>query len=155
MPAKPIPDGYAAVTPYLIVDGAARAIEFYKTAFGAAERMRLDAPGGRIGHAELTVGGSVVMLADEHPEIGAIGPLTVGGSPVGLMVYLADVDAAVERAVGAGAKLVSPAENKFYGDRMATIEDPFGHKWYLSTHIEDVPPEEIACRAAAMHGGPA
>jgi PhnB protein len=155
MPAKPIPDGYAAVTPYLIVDGAARAIEFYKTAFGAAERMRLDAPGGRIGHAELTIGGSVVMLADEHPEIGAIGPLTVGGSPVGLMVYLADVDAAVERAVGASAKLVSPAENKFYGDRMATIEDPFGHKWYLSTHIEDVPPEEIACRAAAMHGGPA
>src|SRR6187200_1410533 len=133
MPVKPIPEGYHAVQPYLIVDGAARAIDFYKGAFGAAEQMRLDAPGGRIGHAELTIGGSVIMLADEHPEIGAVGPRTVGGSPVGIMVYLPDVDAAVERAVAAGAKLVSPAESKFYGDRMATIEDPFGHKWYLST----------------------
>ena len=128
-------------------------IEFYKNVLGAEERMRLDAPGGRIGHAELTIGGSVIMLADEHPEIGAVGPRTVGGSPVGIMVYLPDVDAAVERAVAAGAKLVSPAESKFYGDRMATIEDPFGHKWYLSTHVEDVPPDEIARRAAAMHGG--
>ena len=153
MPVKPIPDGYQAVQPYLIVDGAARAIEFYTTVLGAAERMRFDAPGGRIGHAELTVGGSVIMLADEHPEIGAVGPRTVGGSPVGLMVYLPDVDAAVERALAAGAKLVTPAEDKFYGDRTATIEDPFGHKWYLSTHVEDVPPEEIARRAAALHGG--
>lgn len=152
MPVKPIPDGYQAVQPYLIVDGAARAIDFYKTAFGAAERLRLDAPGGRIGHAEMAIGGSVIMLADEHPEIGAVGPRTVGGTPVGIMVYLPDVDASVERAVAAGAKLLSPAEDKFYGDRMATIEDPFGHKWYLSTHIEDVPPDEIARRAAAMHG---
>jgi len=152
MPVKPIPDGYQAVQPYLIVDPAAKAIEFYKNVLGAEERMRLDAPGGRIGHAELTIGGSVIMLADEHPEIGAVGPRTVGGSPVGIMVYLPDVDAAVERAVAAGAKLVSPAESKFYGDRMATIEDPFGHKWYLSTHVEDVPPDEIARRAAALHG---
>ena len=152
MPVKPIPDGYNAVMPYLIVDSATKAIEFYKTVLGATERMRLDAPGGRIGHAELAIGGSVLMLADEHPEIGALGPRSVGGTPVGVMVYLPDVDAAVERAVAAGGKLVSPAEDKFYGDRMATIEDPFGHKWYLSTHVEDVPPDEIARRAAAMHG---
>jgi PhnB protein len=152
MPVKPIPDGYNAVTPYLIVDGAAKAIEFYKTVLGATERMRMDAPGGLIGHAELTVGGAVIMLADEHPEMGAVGPRTVGGTPVGIMVYLPDVDAAVQRAAAAGAKVVSPAENKFYGDRMATIEDPFGHKWYLSTHVEDVPPDELARRAAALYG---
>ena len=152
MPVKPIPDGYNAVMPYLIVNGAAQAIDFYKRVLGATERMRMDAPGGRVGHAELSIGGSVIMLADEHPEMGAIGPRTVGGTPVGVMVYLPDVDAAVQRAVAAGAKVVSPAEDKFYGDRMATIEDPFGHKWYLSTHVEDVPPDEIARRAAAMHG---
>lgn len=155
MPVKPIPDGYQAVQPYLIVDGAAKAIEFYKTVLGAAERLRLDAPGDKVGHAELTIGGSVIMLADEHPEIGAVGPRTVGGSPVGIMVYLPDVDAAVERAVAGGAKLASPVENKFYGDRTATIEDPFGHKWYLATHVEDVSPDEMARRAAAMHAGPA
>jgi len=154
MPVKAIPDGYQAVRPYLIVDGAAAAIEFYKTVLGAVERYRLGAPGGRIGHAELTLGGSVIMLADEHPEIGAVGPRTVGGTPVGLMVYLPDVDAAIDRAVAAGARPVSPAENKFYGDRMATIEDPFGHRWHLSTHVEDVPPEEIARRAAALRGKP-
>ena len=153
MPAvKPIPDGYRAVTPYLIVANAGAAIEFCKAAFGASERMRLAAPGGKIGHAELEIGDSVIMLADEHPEFGALGPRTVGGTPVGIMVYLRDVDASVDRALGAGAKLLSPIENKFYGDRMATIEDPFGHKWHVSTHVEDVPPEEIARRAAAMHG---
>jgi PhnB protein len=155
MPVKPIPDGYQAVQPYLIVDGAAKAIAFYKNVLGAAERLRMEASGGRVGHAELTIGGSVVMLADEHPEIGVVGPRTVGGSPVGVMVYLPDVDAAVERALAAGARVVSPAEKKFYGDRQATIEDPFGHKWYLSTHVEDVPPDEIARRAAALHGAPA
>jgi PhnB protein len=153
MPVKAIPDGYHAVMPYLIVDDAAKAIEFYKTVLGATERMRMDAPGDKIGHAELTVGGSVIMLADEHPEMGAVGPRTVGGTPVGIMVYLPDVDAAVARALAAGAKLVSPAENKFYGDRTASIEDPFGHKWYLSTRVEDVPPDEMARRAAALHGG--
>src|SRR5688572_11995233 len=155
MPVKPIPDGYGAVMPYLIVDGAAKAIEFYKTVLGATERMRMEAPGDKIGHAELTVGDSVIMLADEHPEIGAVGPRTVGGSPVGIMVYLPDVDAVVARAVAGGGKLVSPPENKFYGDRSATIEDPFGHKWYLSTHVEDVTPDEMARRATAMPGGPA
>lgn len=155
MPVKPIPDGYDTVTPYLIVDGAAKAIEFYKTVLGAAERLRLGELGGRVGHAELEIGGSVIMLADENPEIGAVGPRTVGGTPVGIMVYLPDVDAAVQRAAAAGARVVSPPENKFYGDRMAMIEDPFGHKWYLSTHVEDVPPDEIARRAAAMHGGAA
>jgi PhnB protein len=108
-----------------------------------------------VGHAELAIGGAVIMLADEHPEMGALGPHSVGGSPVGIHLYLADVDATIERAVGGGAKLTSPVENKFYGDRMGTIEDPFGHKWYVTTHIEDVSPEEIARRADAMHGGSA
>ena len=155
MPVKPIPDGYNAVTPYLIVDGAAKAIEFYKTVLGAAERLRMDGPGGKVGHAELTVGGSVIMLADEHPEMGAIGPRAVGGSPVGLHLYVADVDAVTARAAAAGGTVRHPPEDKFYGDRSSTIEDPFGHKWYLSTHVEDVPPDEIARRAAAMHGGAA
>src|SRR5712691_2020556 len=146
---KPIPDGYSSITPYLIVAGAEKAIDFYKHAFGAIERYRLGGPDGRVGHAELTIGGSVIMLADEHPAMGALSPRTVGGTPV---VYLPDVDASVDRAVGAGAKLLNPIETKFYGDRMATIEDPFGHKWYVSTHFEDVPPEEIARRATAMHG---
>jgi PhnB protein len=147
---KPIPDGYASITPYLIVDGAAKAIDFYRHAFGATERFRMGGADGRVGHAELTIGGSVVMLADEHPAIGALGPRTIGGSPVGIHLYLDDVDAAVDRAVSGGAKLINPVENKFYGDRMGTIEDPFGHRWYVTTHIEDVPHDEIARRAAAM-----
>src|SRR5712691_4483892 len=149
---KPIPDGYSSVTPYLIVDGAAKAIDFYRHAFGAIERYRLGGPDGRVGHAELTIGGSVIMLADEHPEMGALGPRSVGGSPVGIHLYLEDVDAAIDRAVATGAKLINPVENKFYGDRMGTIEDPFGHRWYVTTHIEDVPHDEIARRAAALHG---
>jgi PhnB protein len=153
MPVKPIPDGYSSLTPYLIVNGAARAIDFYKTAFAATERMRLGAPGGKVGHAELSIGNSVVMLADEHPEMGALAPSSVGGTPIGLHLYVDDVDAVVARAIAAGAKPVHPVENKFYGDRLGTIEDPFGHKWYVSTHIEDVPPDEIARRAAALHGG--
>jgi PhnB protein len=150
---KPIPDGYHAITPYLIVDGAAAAIEFYKAAFGATERFRLDAPGGRIGHAELAIGDSIIMLADEHPEMGARGPRTVGGSPVGIHVYLADVDAAAKRAVAGGGKLTRPVADQFYGDRLGTLEDPFGHIWHISTHIEDVSPEEIGRRAAAMAHG--
>ncbi|HXC26962.1 MAG TPA: VOC family protein [Stellaceae bacterium] len=146
---KPIPDGYHSITPYLIVDGAAKAIEFYKTVFGAKERMRLGGPDGKVGHAELEIGGSVVMLADEHPDWGALAPPTVGGTPVGLLLYLDDVD-----AVAAGATLEHPVENKFYGDRQGTIVDPFGHRWHVSTHVEDVSPEEIGRRAAAMgHGG--
>ena len=151
--AKPIPDGYRSLTPYLIVDGASRAIEVYKAVFGATERMRLGAPGGRVGHAELEIGDSLIMLADEHPEIGARGPGAYGGSPVGLHVYVADADAVARKAAAAGAKLVSPLEDKFYGDRSGTIEDPFGHRWYVSTHIEDVPPDEIDRRVAAMAKG--
>jgi len=150
---KPIPEGYRSLTPYLIVDGASRAIEFYKAVFGATERMRLGAPGGRVGHAELEIGDSLIMLADEHPEIGARGPGAYGGSPVGLHVYVADADAVARKAAAAGAKLVSPLEDKFYGDRSGTIEDPFGHRWYVSTHIEDVPPDEIDRRVAAMAKG--
>ncbi|MBV9964248.1 MAG: VOC family protein [Alphaproteobacteria bacterium] len=150
---KPVPDGYPSLIPYLIVRDGAAAIEFYRKVFGAKLRMKLDGPGGRVGHAELEIGDSVVMLADEHPEIGARGPAASGESPVGLHLYLPDVDAVIARAVAAGARLVHPAENKFYGDRMGTIEDPFGHKWYVTTHVEDVPHDEIARRAAALARG--
>jgi PhnB protein len=146
---KPIPDGYHSVTPYLYIDGAARAIDFYKLAFGAVEVMRLEAPGGKIGHAEIKIGDSHVMLADEFPDMGARGPHTIGGTAVGLMVYLPDVDVVVDRAVKAGATLERPVENKFYGDRTGGIVDPFGHRWYIATHVEDVPPEEMEKRAAA------
>jgi len=147
---QPIPEGYHSLTPYLIVAGAARAIEFYKSVFGATERMRLGGPDGKIGHAELAIGDSVIMLADEHPEMGARGPRSIGGSPVGIHVYLPDVDAAAARAVAGGAKLTRPVENQFYGDRLGTLEDPFGHIWHISTHIENVSPEEIGRRAAAL-----
>jgi PhnB protein len=150
MPAvKPIPDGYRAVTPYLIIDGAAAAIAFYQRAFGAGERMRHVAPDGRIGHAELVIGDCVIMLADEHPEIGALGPRSVGGTPVGIHLYVEDVDAVAARAVAAGATVIDPVADKFYGERMGTIADPFGHRWYIATHIEDVSPAEIARRAEA------
>ena len=149
---KPIPDGYSSLTPYLIVSDGNAAMRFYKDAFGATERMCLDAPGGKIGHAELTIGDSVIMLADEYPEMGALSPATIGGTPIGLHLYVTDVDTVTSRAVAAGGKLLHPPENKFYGDRNSTIEDPFGHRWYLSTHVEDVSPDEIARRAAAMHG---
>ena len=147
---KSVPEGYPSLSPYLIVRDGAAAIDFYQKVFGATLRMKLDAPGGRIGHAELEIGNGLVMLADEHPEIGARGPRAFGGSPVGLHLYIEDVDAVVARAVAAGATLVHPVEDKFYGDRMGTIEDPFGHRWYVTTHIEDVSPEEIGRRAAAM-----
>jgi PhnB protein len=150
---KPIPEGYGAVTPYLIVDGAARAIEFYKQAFGAEETFRMEAPGGRVGHAEIKIGDSHVMLADEHPEMGARGPRTIGGSPISLVLYVEDVDATVGRAVEAGAKLTRPVANQFYGDRTGGVEDPFGHAWYVATHVEDVSEEEMKKRAAAAHGG--
>jgi PhnB protein len=148
--AKPIPDGYHRLTPYLIVDGAAKALEFYTRVFGASERMRMPGPGGRLGHAEISIGDSVIMLADEHPEMGARGPRALGGSPVSLVLYVEDVDATVKTAVAAGARVLRPVEDKFYGDRSGTIEDPFGHHWHVSTHQEDVPPEEMARRAAAM-----
>ena len=150
---KPIPAGYHSATPYLIVDGAAKALDFYKRVFGARERMRMPAPGGKVGHAEISIGDSVIMLADEHPAMGTRGPRAFGGSPVSVLLYVKDVDATVQSAVGSGAKLLQPVGDKFYGDRSGTIEDPFGHHWHVSTHIEDVPPAEMKRRAAAATKG--
>ena len=150
---KPIPDEYPQVTPYLIVDGANAAIEFYTEVFGTTERGRLPGPDGKIGHAELQLGSSLIMLADEMPQMGILGPRSVGGSPVTISVYVEDVDAVYERAVKAGAKALRPVEDQFYGDRSGQFEDPFGHRWSVATHIEDVPPEEMSRRAAEMGGG--
>jgi PhnB protein len=150
---KPIPDGYPAVMPYLLIDGASAAIDFYQQVFGAGERMRMAEPNGKVGHAELTIGDSVIMLADEHPEMGIRGPKTVGGTPVTICVYVDDVDATFNQAVQSGATVLQPVENKFYGDRSGQIEDPFGHRWSISTHVEDVSPEEMGKRAAAAGGG--
>ena len=149
---KYIPEGYHTATPYLIVNGGARAIEFYKQAFGAAEVMRIGAPGGKVGHAEIKIGDSHIMLADEHPEMDARSPQAIGGTPVGLMLYLQDCDSVVAKAVSLGAKMVKPVQDQFYGDRSGTILDPFGHKWTIATHQEDVSPEEMKKRAAAMFG---
>jgi PhnB protein len=148
--AKPIPNGFHSLTPYLCVSDAARAIEFYGQAFGATLMMRLADPSGRVGHAELKVGDSVIMLADEHPEYGVRSPQAFGGSPVSLHLYVEDVDAVVARAVAAGAKVVHPVADKFYGDRSGRVEDPFGHVWDIGTHKEDVSPDEVERRYAAM-----
>jgi PhnB protein len=150
---KAIPEGYATLTPYLVVNDAARAIEFYRQALGATEAFRMAEPSGRIGHAELRLGDSVLMLADEFPDVGARSPRTIGGTPVSLLLYTEDVDAVVGRAVAHGATLVRPIQNQFYGDRTGTIVDPFGHQWTIATHVEDVAPEELAARAAAAHQG--
>jgi PhnB protein len=147
---KPIPEGYHTVTPYLILSGAGDAIAFYKKALGAEEVLRLADPGGKVHHAEISIGDSRVMLADEHPEIQALSPRTVGGSPVSIHLYVEDVDRAVERAVAAGAKLVRPVADQFYGDRVGGIEDPFGYRWFIATHKEDLTIEEIRRRAAAQ-----
>ena len=152
MSVKPIPDEYRGATPYLCCRDAARAIEFYKQAFGASELMRIAQPDGRIGHAEFRIGEAVVMLADEFPEMGVRSPQTIGGSPVSIHVYVEDVDAIAKRAVAAGAKLVRPVEDQFYGDRNCKLEDPFGHVWMISTHKEDVAPEEMKKRAAKLYG---
>jgi PhnB protein len=149
---KPIPEGYHTVTPYLIFDGAGGAIEFYKRALGASEVMRLDDATGRIHHAEMQIGNSRIMLADEHPEIQALSPKAIGGSPVTMHVYVEDVDGAIDRAVKAGAKLIRPVADQFYGDRIGGIEDPFGYRWFIATHKEDVPIDEIRRRAAAQRG---
>ena len=150
---KPIPDGYPQVTPYLCIDGASAAIEFYGEVFAAAERVRMPAPGGKVGHAELQIGDSVVMLSDEFPETGARSPKAIGGTPVTMSVYVEDVDAVFDRALQRGATAVSPVQDQFYGDRSGLFEDPFGHRWNVATHIEDVPPEEMARRAAEAMGG--
>ena len=150
MAVKPVPDGYHTATPYLYVKGGVKALDFYKKAFGATELMRMEGPGGSIGHAEIKIGDSPIMLADESPEMGARSPESYGGSAVGLMLYVPDVDETVKRAVGAGAKLDRAVEDKFYGDRMGSIIDPFGHIWYIATHVEDVSPDEMKRRAEAM-----
>ena len=147
---KAIPEGYHTVTPYLILSGAGDAIAFYKKALGAEEVMRMADPGGTIHHAEIEIGDSRIMLADEHPEIQALSPKTVGGSPVSIHLYVADVDGAVERAVAAGAKLIRPVADQFYGDRVGGIEDPFGYRWFIATHNEDLTMDEIRRRAAAQ-----
>ena len=149
MATKPIPEGYRTVTPYLIVKGAAEAIEFYKRAFGATELLRMADPHGRVGHAEIKIGDSVIMLADEHPAMGYRAPHSLGGSSVSILLYLEDVDAVFERALKAGAKAQRPVANQFYGDRTGTLEDPFGQVWTVATHVEDVPPEEMRRRAEA------
>lgn len=150
MAVKPIPEGYHTVTPYLSIKGAAEAIEFYKRAFGAVELFRMETPTGEIGHAEIKIGDTSIMLADECDEIAFRSPHTLGGSSIGLHVYLKDVDDKFVQAVNAGAKVIKPVQNQFYGDRSGTLEDPFGHRWFISTHVEDVSPEEITRRAEAM-----
>jgi PhnB protein len=142
---KPIPEGYHSVTPYLVLDDAAKAIEFYKKAFGAEEKYRLPM-GGKIGHAEIKIGDSFVMLADEFPEMGHLSPKARGGTTVSLLIYLDDVDSAFQRAKDAGATETKALENQLWGDRMGTLTDPFGHQWSLATHVEDVPEEEISRR---------
>ena len=144
-----IPQGHNTVTPYLIIKGAAQAIEYYKNVFGATEVMRMEQPGGKIAHAELKIGDSHIMLADENPSMGLghTSAVTIGSSPVSLYVYLPDVDKVVERAVSAGAKILKPIQDQFYGDRSGFIQDPFGHLWGVATHVEDVSPAEMAERA--------
>lgn len=149
MAVKPIPDGYYTATPYLIVKDAASAIEFYKKAFGATELMRFADPSGKVGHAEIKVGNSPIMLADEFPEMDFRGPQSLGGSPVSILLYVEDVDARFKRAIAAGAKELRPVKDQFYGDRSGTLKDPYGHVWTIATHTEDVPPEEMHKRMEA------
>ena len=148
MAVQPIPEGYPRVTPYLCVDPAAAAIDFYVSVLGADERMRMPAPGGKIGHAELTLGNSVIMLADEYPDLNFRSPKSVGGTPITLHVYVEDVDAVFARALAQGAKELSAVKDEFYGDRTGQFEDPFGHRWNVATHVEDVTAEEMEKRAA-------
>jgi PhnB protein len=147
-----IPEGFEGATPYLSINGAAEAIEFYKKAFGAVETMRLAQPDGRIGHAELKIGKASIMLADEFADIGFLSPKSLGGSPVTIHIYVEDVDALAARAQAAGAKVLRAVANRFYGDRVGKFEDPFGHVWSFATHVEDVSREEMGERAAAAHG---
>lgn len=146
---KPVPNGYHTVTPYLTIKNAAAALDFYKRAFGADEMMRIADPQGKVGHAEIRIGDSSIMLSDEFPEMGSMGPESIGGSPVMIHLYVENVDALVERAVKAGGKLDRPVADQFYGDRGGMVTDPFGHKWWIATHVEDVPPDELKKRAAA------
>jgi PhnB protein len=147
-----IPEEYPQLMPYLIVDGASEAIEFYKRVFGAGERMRMGGPDGKVGHAEIEIGDAVVMLADPNPEMGMHGPRSIGGTPVTLHLYVQDADATFDRAVQAGATALRPMEDRFYGDRSGQFEDPYGHRWNVATHVEDVSEEEMQRRLAAMAG---
>ena len=149
---NPIPDGKSAPTPYLTVRDGAAAINFYKDIFGAVETLRIQEDSGRIGHAELTIGQGGIMLSDEYPEMDVRGPETLGGTPVTLHLYVEDVDATVARAVTAGAKVLRPIADQFYGDRAGKIVDPFGHQWFLSTHKEDMSEEEMKRRAKELYG---
>lgn len=156
MAVKPIPDGYHTATPYLIVKDGVRALDFYKQALGAEELFRMPDPNGKIGHAEIKIGNSILMLADEHPEMGYKSPQSYGGTPISIMLYVEDVDARVQKAVAAGAKMKRPIKDQFYGDRSGTIVDPFGHEWTIATHKEDLSPDELERRAAeAMKQGAA
>ncbi|MCU1460068.1 MAG: putative enzyme related to lactoylglutathione lyase [Acidimicrobiales bacterium] len=150
---KPIPDDYPKVMAYLAIDGAAGAIDFYKTIFGAVERVRMDQPDGRVGHAELQFGDSVVMLADTFPDMGHVDPKQLGGTPVAMTIYVDDVDATFAAAIDAGATETQPVEDKFYGDWAGQFDDPWGHRWNVMTHVEDVSPEEMQKRIAALDAG--
>jgi PhnB protein len=152
MAVKPIPDDYPQVTPYLCVDGADAAIDFYGKVFGTTVRMRMDGPDGKVGHAELQLGSGVIMLSDEYVDMGITGPKTIGGTPVTVSVYVTDVDAVFAAALAGGATEVRPVENQFYGDRSGQFLDPWGHRWSVGTHIEDLSPEEMERRAAAAAG---
>ena len=148
MPVRPIPEGYHSITPYLVISEAAKAIDWYKQAFGAQQTLRMEDPStGKIGHAELKIGDSYIMLADEYPDMGYRSPKTLGGAGISLLLYVKDVDGTVKQAVDAGAKLERPLQDQFYGDRTGTIQDPFGHVWTIATHIEDVSPEEMLERS--------
>jgi len=147
---NPIPKGYEGATPYLIIKGAANALDFYKKAFGATEIMRIPPSGGTVGHAEIKIGEAIIMLADEFHALNHRSPQSLGGTPVSIMIYVEDVDTFVKRAIAAGAKVNQAVENKFYGDRSGSLEDPFGHEWHFATHVEDVPPNEMAKRAEAF-----
>jgi PhnB protein len=149
MAVKPVPEGYHTVTPYLAVDDAAEAIEYYKRAFGAKERVRMDTPDGKIGHAELEIGDSLVMLSDPTPQASTKPPKELGGTSASVFLYVEDVDAVVKQAVDAGATITMEVADQFWGDRFGTVTDPFGHLWAIATHVEDVPPEEMAERAKA------
>jgi PhnB protein len=149
MAVKPIPEGYHTATPYLVVKGAARALEYYKKVFDAKELMRFADPSGNVGHAEILIGDSRIMVSDEYPQMGFRGPQALGGSPVGILLYLEDVDARFDRAIAAGAQVLKPVQDQFYGDRSGTLVDPFGHIWTIAKHIEDVSQEEMHRRAEA------
>jgi PhnB protein len=149
---KPVPDGYHSITPYLTFDGAAEAIEFYQKIFGATEILRLPGPDGKIGHAEIKIGDSVLMMADEKPAMGYRSPKALGGTPVGIMLYVEDVDRTFASALASGATAEKPVQDQFYGDRSGTVVDPFGYKWTIATHVEDVSHEEMQRRIADLYG---